>query len=82
MKDKTPAYATPADVHRAWLLGILTNGEFVFQLSECGADDETVRREVPDSSLLEDYFEYVSRKKAGLPAGFVFFEGGKIGVSK
>lgn len=77
MKEKTPA-----DVHRAWLSGVLTNGEFIFELSKLGADDETVRREVPDSALLEGYFEYVRRKRAGEPSGFVLSEGGGIGVVK
>lgn len=61
---------TPADVHREWLSGALTNGEFVFELARCGADDETVRREIPDSALLEDYFEYMRRKRSPLASSF------------
>jgi len=62
---------TPADVHRDWLNGLLMDGELIYQLMECGADDETVRREVPDRELLKGYFEYVRKKRSGELVGFV-----------
>ena len=74
------AKRTPADVHRDWLNGLLTNGEFTYYLLKCGADDETVRREVPDRELLRDYFEHLERKRAGMPAGFVMSSCGKTWV--
>lgn len=55
---------TPAGVHRAWLSGLLTNSEFIVHLDRIGADEETVRREVPDSELLREYFEFVRDRRS------------------
>lgn len=51
----------PYELHRAYLRGVLTHMELASQLLMSGADEATIRREVPDPELVEEYLRAKAR---------------------